>query len=207
MIDTRIAVTTFIAAVAALSQSASTPVWAGGRSKPGSSKGPKTSHPVLGSPKARVKIVVYGDLLCPYTKRLMTRVMHPLVKAHPNKVQVVWRDNPLGWRRGAVPAAVAGREVFRQRGSKAYFAFQKLVFANVRSIDATNLAIWAQRVGANAGKVTAALSGNAHRSWIKKDQQAAKSQGVTGTPSSFVNGQKVTGAQPYHKFKALVDAL
>lgn len=207
MIDTRIAVNTLIAVVAALALAA--PVQAGGRSKKGGSKGkgPKTTRPVLGSPQAKVKIVVYGDMQCLFTKRLMTQTLSRLVKAYPKKVQVVWRDNPLSFHRSALPAAVAGREVFKQRGSKAFFAFQRLVFANMRAIDATNLTAWAKQVGADSAKVTAALTGTAHRSWIKKDQQSAASRGAKGTPTSFVGGQKVRGSQPYHKFKTLVDSL
>jgi protein-disulfide isomerase len=225
MIDTRIVVNTLksessprgrprlcaraagglIAAVAALALAA--PVQAGGRSKKSRSKAPKTTRPVLGSPTAKVKIVVYGDMQCPFTRILMTRTLPRLVKAYPKKVQVIWRDNPLRFHRGAMPAAVAGREVFKQRGSKAFYAFQKLVFANMRIIDATNLAAWAKQVGADSGKVSAALTGTAHRAWIKKDQQSAASRGARGTPTSFVNGQKMRGSQPYDKFKAVVDSL
>ena len=205
MKHTKIIMPALLAVVAALAFSM--PVRAGGRSKPGTSKGPKTTRPVLGSPKAKVKIEVYGDMQCPYTKRLMTQVIPRLVKAYPNKVQVIWRDNPLAFHKGALPAAMAGREVFLRGGSKAFYAFQKLVFANMRAIDATNLAAWAKQAGANSAKVTAALGRNAHRAWITKDQQSAKSRGIRGTPASFINGQKLRGAQPYHKFKAIVDSL
>jgi len=205
MIDTRIGLNTLIAAVATLALAA--PVRAGGRSKKNAGKGPKTTRPVLGSPKAKVKIVVYGDMQCPYTKRLMTRTLPRLVRDYPKKVQIVWRDNPLSFHRGALPAAVAGREVFQQRGSKAFFAFQRLVFTNMRQIDATNLAAWAKQVGADSAKVAAALNGTAHRAWINKDQQSAVSRQATGTPTSFVNGRKVRGSQPYQKFKILVDSL
>lgn len=205
MKHTKIIMPALLAVVAALALSM--PVQAGGRSKPGTSKGPKTTRPVLGSPKAKVKIEVYGDMQCPYTKRLMTRVLPRLVKAYPKKVQVIWRDNPLAFHKGALPAAVAGREVFMQRGSKAFYAFLKLVFANSRAVDATNLAAWAKQVGANSAKVSAALAGNAHRAWITKDQQSASSRNARGTPTSFINGQKLRGAQPYHKFKAIVDSL
>ena len=106
MKHTKIILPALLAVVAALALSV--PVRAGGRSKPGSSKGPKTTRPVLGSPKAKVKIEVYGDMQCPYTKRLMTRVIPQLVKAYPNKVQVIWRDNPLACGptiRASTPAA------------------------------------------------------------------------------------------------------
>jgi protein-disulfide isomerase len=211
MINTKIVANVLCAGVAtlALVLAVPVPVQAGGRShrltnKP---KRAKTPHPVLGNPGALVRIVVYGDMQCPYTRILMTRTLPQLLKAYPKKVQVIWRDNPLLFHRGALPAARAGREVFKQLGSKAFFAFQKLVFANLRSIDVTNLVAWAQRVGANSAKVSAVLAGTAHQSWIKKDQQHAKSRGVKGTPSSFVNGQNVRGSASYKKFKTLVDSL
>ncbi len=211
MMKPKIVARSLMAGLATLAMVLSTPAQAGGRSHKGGSQGKgkaaKTTHPVLGSPAAPVKIDVYGDMQCPFTRRLMTRTMPQLLKAYPKKVQIVWHDNPLRFHRGALPAARAGREVFKQRGSKAFFAFLKLVFANARSIDATNLAAWAKQVGADSAKVSAVLAGTAHQGWIKKEQASAKARGVRGTPSSFVNGRNIRGSAAYSKFKVLVDSL
>jgi protein-disulfide isomerase len=40
---------------------------------------------------------------------------------------------------------------------------------------------------------------------IKSDLQQAGSLGVTGTPSFFINGKFLSGAQPFANFKRVID--
>ncbi|MFH2009699.1 MAG: thioredoxin domain-containing protein [bacterium] len=182
---------------------------AGGRGKPhmGRTKQRKDVRPTLGNRKARVTVEIFGDLQCPFTKRMLQSVIPQLVRAYPKKVKVVWRDMPLGFHRQAMPAAIAAREVFRQLGSKGFWAFQAKVFAGVQQIDDANLALWAGQVGADGAKVTSALQSRRHKAAVKADVVEAQRRGVRGTPSSFVNGQKLVGSQPLHKFRQLIDAL
>ena len=41
---------------------------------------------------------------------------------------------------------------------------------------------------------------------VKKDFQDGASAGVQGTPSFFINGNQLSGAQPYPAFQAAIDA-
>ncbi len=173
----------------------------------------KTKYPTLGNPKAPITVMVFADLQCPWSKRLNDRVLRQLVKDYGNKVRVVWRDFPLSLHRGALPAAIAGREVFRQKGNAAYWRFHALVYANIRQINEQQLADWAQQVGANRAKVLAALRTQAHKARVDADIRAGKALGVRGTPSSFVyrtsaglrTAQPVRGSRNYASFKAIVD--
>ena len=182
---------------------------AGGRNKPhmGQTKQRKDKRPTLGNRRAKVTIEIFGDFQCPFTKRLLERVVPQLIKSYPQKVKVVWRDMPLPFHKQALPAAMAAREVFRQRGSAAFWAFQKKVHANMRQITDANLALWAQQVGADSAKVTSALTARTHEAAVKADIAEARRRGVRGTPSNFVNGQKLVGSQPFSKFKRVIDSL
>lgn len=189
---------------------------AGGRVDPGlrPPKQVRTKHPTLGDPKAPVTVMVFGSYQCPYTAMVM-RTLAQLVKDHPRKVKVVWRDFPLAFHRESRPAALAGREVFRQKGSAAFFAFQQLVFANQRGITDAQLSGWAVQVGANGARVLGALQDAGHQKGLQEDMAEGQGIGVRGTPASYVFGRHgslrqathIGGSVPYDKFKTAVDAL
>jgi predicted DsbA family dithiol-disulfide isomerase len=40
---------------------------------------------------------------------------------------------------------------------------------------------------------------------VRKDMADGEEAGVTGTPAFFINGVFLSGAQPYEKFKAIID--
>ena len=41
--------------------------------------------------------------------------------------------------------------------------------------------------------------------YIKADQADGAAVGVTGTPAFLINGRKISGAQPFQNFKAVID--
>ena len=62
-----------------------------------------------------------------------------------------------------------------------------------------------KELGLNAGKFKAALDTNKHKAQIEEDQALARSLGASGTPSFFINGRSLRGAQPFEAFKAVID--
>jgi protein-disulfide isomerase len=199
------------------------PAWAGGRVDPGlhrpASRAPgKSPYPILGKANAPVTVMVFADLQCPFSRRLYERVLQRVVKEYAGRVRVVWRDFPLRFHKGARPASLAAREVYRQKGHAAFFEFISLVFKNYRSISTTSLAGWAQQVGADPAKVRAAVMGKLQNKRINADIAAGKSAGVSGTPHAFVfrgkltatalsSARSVRGAQKYPKVKRIIDAM
>ncbi len=184
-------------------------VEAGGRGpRPGTntSKKPKSKYPTLGNAKAKVVIEVFGDFQCPWTRRFAPLVPQ-IAQAYPKKVKIIWRDFPLRFHKRAMPAAIAGREVFRQRGSKAFMKIARLMFTNARSLTDQNLVLWAGQAGANKAKVRAALLAGTYKSAILKEMVQAKTRGVRGTPTILVNGTPYKGRRTMAGFKATIDAL
>ena len=50
-----------------------------------------------------------------------------------------------------------------------------------------------------------ALAQKTHEPRIRRDQQLVTGLGATGTPAFFINGRKLSGAQPFESFKAVVE--
>ena len=68
-----------------------------------------------------------------------------------------------------------------------------------------DLKLWASQIGLNQAKFNQCLDSNKYKAEVQKDFDDGNSAGVSGTPSTFINGRLVVGAQPYSSFKAIVD--
>ena len=117
------------------------------------------------------------------------------------------RHFPLAFHANAQGAHEAAIEVRTQRGDEAFFRFHDLVFANRTALGPDDLAGYATQVGANGAQVRQALADRRHRAAVEADQQLGSSLGVTGTPSFFVNGRRLVGAQPVDRFATLIDEV
>ena len=160
--------------------------------------------PVKGPADALVTIVEFSDFQCPFCARV-EGTLKQIVDTYGNKVRIVWKDNPLPFHQNAMPAAIAAYEVRRQKGDEAFWKYHDKLFANQRQLTRENLEKWAQELGVNMAKFRQALDQQTHKQAILKDQNLARSLGATGTPSFFINGRNLRGAQPFESFKRLID--
>ena len=162
--------------------------------------------PTKGGAKAKVVIQEFSDFQCPFCSRVNPTVAQ-VVKEYGDKVQFVWRDYPLPFHKDAQPAAQAAREVYAQKGNKAFWAYHDLLFANQKTLSRENLEKFAEQVGGiNMKAFKAALDSGKHKAAVDADMAAvAKAGARIGTPSFFINGKLVQGAQPFAAFKVAID--
>ena len=162
--------------------------------------------PTKGAAKAKVVIQEFSDFQCPFCSRVNPTVAQ-VIKEYGDKVQIVWRDYPLPFHKDAQPAAQAAREVFAQKGDKAFWAYHDLLFANQKTLSRENLEKFAEQVGGIDMKAfKAALDSGKHKAAVDADMAAvAKAGARIGTPSFFINGKLIQGAQPFAAFKVVID--
>ena len=68
------------------------------------------------------------------------------------------------------------------------------------------LKTWAAQVGVNTGQFNSCLDSEKYASRVDTDTADGSKYGVSGTPSFFINGELLVGAQPFAQFKAAIDA-
>lgn len=165
------------------------------------------SAPTKGAAKAKIVIQEFSDFQCPFCSRVIP-TLDQLMKEYGDKVQIVWRDYPLPFHQNAQPAAQAAREVFAQKGDKAFWAYHDLLFQNQQALSRADLEKYAEQIGGIDMKAfKAALDSGKHKASVDADMDAVTKAGAQiGTPSFFINGKLLQGAQPYPAFKAAVDA-
>jgi protein-disulfide isomerase len=79
------------------------------------------------------------------------------------------------------------------------------IFANQQKLDRADLDGYAQAVGLNMAKYKAAMDGHQYKTQIDADSKAGTAIGASGTPAFFINGQSLSGAQPFDQFKAVIE--
>lgn len=162
--------------------------------------------PTKGPADAKVVIQEFSDFQCPFCSRVLPTV-DQLMKEYGDKVRIVWRNYPLPFHKDAHLAAEAALEVFEQKGDKGFWAYHDILFQNQRALGHENLEKYAEQIGGIDMKAfKAALDSGKHKAAVDADIAAVSKAGARiGTPSFFINGKLLQGAQPYAAFKAAVE--
>jgi protein-disulfide isomerase len=166
---------------------------------------PVGKAPVRGNAAAPVTIVEFGDFQCGYCVRA-ERTMTQIREAYGDAVRFVWRDDPLPFHDRAMAAAELAREARAERGDAGFWsAHDALLLAHDDLGDGAFEAL-ARRIGIDPAAVASAVAQNRYDDGLDDDLELADDVGAEGTPTFFVNGRRVVGAQPFESFKALIDA-
>ena len=166
-----------------------------------------------GSDKAKVVMQIFSDFECPFCKRAEDTVAQ-VEKAYGDKVKIVWRHKPLPFHKSAMPAALAAEEAKKQKGNEGFWKMHTALFKGAGTPEAfarTTLEKYAEEQGLDLGKFKAALDSEAHKKFIESESAVADKAGISGTPAFHIasagktEGYFISGAQPFPKFKKLID--
>ncbi len=160
--------------------------------------------PIDGPKDALVTIVTFGDYQCPFCKRL-DDVLVLIRKDYPKQVRLVWKHEPLAFHARAVPAANFAIDAFKQKSHAGFWKVHRALFASLPSLADSDLETIGTAQGLDVPRAMAAVASSKWAAEIKSDHADGLLVGVSGTPCSFVNGRRVVGAQPYSKFKDVVE--
>jgi protein-disulfide isomerase len=162
--------------------------------------------PTWGDADAPVTIVEFSEFQCPFCARVLPTVKQIKDTYGPKKVRIVWKNQPLSFHQNAKPAAEAAQTVFALKGSEAFWKFHDLAFENQRTLTEENYEKWAAQAGVDVAKFKADYKAKKHAAKVDEDQALANKVGASGTPAFRINGVTLSGAQPFEKFKEVIDA-
>jgi protein-disulfide isomerase len=163
--------------------------------------------PVRGATTAPVNIVEYGDFQCPSCGAFFRTVEPRLIADYVNtgKANLVFKN--FAWigdesHRAAEAAACAGAQ-------GRFWEYHDLLYASQRGENSgafavPNLKRFASQLKLDQAAFDSCVDGRAYKSAIDADMREVRSLGLTGTPSFFINGQRV-GLTDYASFASLID--
>lgn len=160
--------------------------------------------PVKGAKDALVTIVEWSDFQCPFCSRV-NPTMKQIMDTYGKDVRVVWKDNTLPFHQRAKPAAELARVAYAQKGDKGFWAAHDALFENQKNLEDDGLEQIAKGLGLSWGTVKSAIDSNKYDEKLKASADLAMDVQARGTPHFFVNGRRLSGAQPFEKFKELID--
>lgn len=175
---------------------------------------PVTSEDHIRGPQnAKVTILEYSDLECPYCK-VFHNSMIEVLKNYPQDVRWVYRHAPIASNHAKAFAEENASECAAEQGK--FWEFIDVIFANTPSNDGLDLAKlpqYAKDAGvADIDAFEACVAADTYRPKVQADLDDAIQAGLRGTPFNMAIGQDgkkipLGGGAPYAKLKATIESL
>jgi protein-disulfide isomerase len=158
-------------------------------------------NPSRGAQVAPVTIVEWSDFQCPFCGRVEPTIKQ-IMDTYGSKVKVVWRNQPLPFHPFAMPAAKAAMAANEQGR---FWEMHDKMFANQQNLKPEDLERYARESGLDVNKWKADMESPKVKEEIDADSKYGQTVGANGTPTFFINGKEVGGAQPFDSFKVIID--
>ena len=163
---------------------------------------PSEGFPSLGPDDAPITIVEFSDYQCPFCRRWHQEVYEPLLAAYPGKIRMVYRHLPLT---SIHPDAQAAAEAAMCAGEQdAYWTYHDKLFSS-DSLDRQTFVQYARDLSLNVEQFQSCITDQKYKDTIQADSDFAINLGVRSTPTFFINGLAVVGAQPLEVFQQVID--
>jgi protein-disulfide isomerase len=157
-----------------------------------------TGAPATGDPHAPITMVEFSDFECPVCRSLHD-VLQGMLTTYP-QVRLVFKDFPLEQHPWARTAAFAGHCAYVQ-DPKAFWKLYDLIYDNQDIISAENayakLTDFASQIGLNGDTFKACLASPEAAAAVDASRANGQALEVSSTPTIFINGRRIVGADPH----------
>jgi protein-disulfide isomerase len=157
---------------------------------------------VKGSADAPVTILEFGDFQCPFCGKVEP-VLQDLLDKYKGNVKLAYRDFPLSQiHQHAEMAAEASRCALKQGK---YWEMHDAMFADQAKLDKADLVKTAASLGMDQEPFESCLKSGKDKAMVEEDIEAGSHAGVNATPTFFINGEFLGGAQSEADFVTIID--
>jgi protein-disulfide isomerase len=168
----------------------------------------KDDH-VRGNPSAKVTLVEFSDLECPFCKQFHSTMQRAL-QEYDGNLRWVYKHFPLDAIHSKADKEAEAAECANELGGNVKFwEYVDSVFEITPSnngLDPALLQKIAQDIGLDRTQFVNCLDSGKYAQHVEDDYQQGLRAGVLGTPGSYVNGVPVRGAVPYEQLKSIIDS-
>lgn len=159
-----------------------------------------------GNADATVTVVEFSDFQCPFCARFAKTTFFEIEQAYidTEEIKFVFKHFPIGSHPYAQKAAEAAECAADIGGEEKFWELHDRMFEENAFLSASNVKRFARETGLNE-TFDLCLDSGAMHSRVLEDMQEGTQMGVRGTPAFFVNGEMISGAQPFDIFKSVID--
>ncbi|MCX8202556.1 MAG: DsbA family protein [Candidatus Micrarchaeota archaeon] len=156
-----------------------------------------------GNPDAPITIIEYSDFQCPFCSKVQPTI-EQILKDYDGKVKIYYEQFPLTQIHPNAQKAAEASLLAAEQGK--FWEYHDILFKNQDKLDVKYLKEYASQLGLDAEKFNYGLDSGIKAQTVNKNLQEGIKNGVQGTPTFFINGHILTGAQPYSVFKQIIDS-
>lgn len=159
------------------------------------------ADPVRGVASAPITIIEFSDYQCPFCARV-NPTLEMVRQTYGDKVKIVFKDFPLP-NHPQAPKASEAAHCAGEQGK--YWEMHDQMFANQRALNVPELKQYAAGLGMDAAKFDQCLDSGKHAGLVASGLAQGEKMGVNSTPTLYINGRPLIGAQPFEAFKQVID--
>lgn len=164
---------------------------------------PTEGFPSEGPDDAPIVIVEFSDFECPFCTKWHNETYLPLLEEYPDQIKLVYRNFPLT---SLHPNAYLSAEAAMCAGDQdRYWDYHEALFESQYGLSQAALIQYAEELNLEMNAFTTCVEERQYKDFVRADMDYAMSIGVQSTPTFFVNGQAVIGAQPLDVFRQIIE--
>jgi protein-disulfide isomerase len=161
--------------------------------------------PVMGPADAPITIVEFSDFECPFCSRFARETAPALRRQYGDRIRWIFVNYPLrSIHPNAYEAALAG-ECAAEQGR--FWPFYDELFSGRHSLSASGYAQAAEAVDLDEERFDTCYDNADHAEEVMLDIKEGEKFYVLGTPTFYINGKRMEGAQRPEAFAVVIDSL
>jgi protein-disulfide isomerase len=159
--------------------------------------------PILGPEDAPITLIAFSDYQCPFCKRWHDQVFGRLVQEYGDRVKFIFRDFPLNSIHPQASPAAQAANCANEQG--AFWQYHDALFSYKYDLGEQAFEQYARELGLDAAALMDCYNSGRYADEVDADLEFASAFGIQSTPTFFLNGIPIVGAQPYDVFKQIID--
>ena len=174
-------------------------------------------RPIRGNPEAKVTVINFDDLECPYCGRMHQALFPSTLQHYKVKVRFIYKDDPLSELHPWAMHAAVDANCLATQSADVYWTYVDYLHGHGEEVTGESR---------DLNKSFAALDRIAHQEasiakldevklsacLTKQDETVARASakeadalGIDGTPALFINGERINGAMPEDQVWMVID--
>jgi protein-disulfide isomerase len=156
-----------------------------------------------GAKDAAVTIVEFSDFQCPYCQAAVATI-NQLMAQYAGKIKLVFRDFPIPNLHPLAPKAHEAARCAAEQDK--FWEYHDRLFEKSPLLSPADLKQYARDLKLNGDEFDKCVDGGKYQAAIASDVQDGTRLGASGTPTFFINGRMIVGAQPISTFQKIIDS-
>jgi protein-disulfide isomerase len=174
-------------------------------------------RPIRGNPSAKVTIINFDDLECPYCARMHQELFPSTIDRYKDLVRIIYKDDPIPELHPWATHASVDANCLAQQSGSVYWAYVDYIHGHGQEVTGedrdpgkSNAAL--DRIARQEATVAKLDEAQLNACIAKQDEtqvrasaKEAEKLGLEGTPELYVNGERINGAIPKDQLWAVID--